>query len=270
MHHSCSLVSCIWYAWTKLFFFVCCSCCSGRVKSASKRLTWQFTHCMTHISATRLGYLQISRQNFHVKWLFKLPHVLPELRKGKQTALSIPMAEQCLFVFFLTEPRQIWATTNARFRNQNNYQRLLFLADIQECYEVTLQLNKEQAVVKDDSRADVWEVTFFYLLSFFKLLSIQYASAPPCCTAEFILLLCVYDPALAVEDLSTTWTFYFLLTSFPQCRLWSHCLVSNPGQQGSWSLLHPFPLQIPAAPRGLGHNPVVIEAGAEGECLRAT
>lgn len=86
----------------KVFFFVCCSCCSGRVKSASKRLTWQFTHCMTHISATRLGYLQISRQNFHVKWLFKLPHVLPELRKGKQTALSIPMAEQCLFlVFFL-------------------------------------------------------------------------------------------------------------------------------------------------------------------------
>lgn len=104
MHHSSSLVSCIWYAWTKsIYFFVCCSCCSGRVKSTSKRLTWQFTHCMTHISATRLGYLQISRQNFHVKWLFKLPHVLPELRKGRQTALSIPMAEQCLFLFFFLQ-----------------------------------------------------------------------------------------------------------------------------------------------------------------------
>lgn len=98
-----------------------------------------------------------------------------------------------VFVFFLTDPRRIWATTNARLRNQNNYQHFLFLADIQECYEVTLQLNKEQAVVKDDSRADVWEVTFFfYLLSFFKLLSIQYASAPPCCIAEFILLLSVF------------------------------------------------------------------------------
>nr|XP_046261542.1 disks large homolog 3 isoform X9 [Scatophagus argus] len=29
--------------------------------------------------------------------------------------------------------------------------------DIQECYEVTLQLNKEQTVVKDDSRRDAWE-----------------------------------------------------------------------------------------------------------------
>nr|XP_046261539.1 disks large homolog 3 isoform X6 [Scatophagus argus] len=31
------------------------------------------------------------------------------------------------------------------------------LLDIQECYEVTLQLNKEQTVVKDDSRRDAWE-----------------------------------------------------------------------------------------------------------------
>lgn len=68
-----------------------------------------------------------------------------------------------VFVFFLTDPRRIWATTNARLWNQNNYQHFLFLADIQECYEVTLQLNKEQAVVKDDSRADVWEVTFFFI-----------------------------------------------------------------------------------------------------------
>ncbi|XP_070769626.1 disks large homolog 3 isoform X1 [Enoplosus armatus] len=31
------------------------------------------------------------------------------------------------------------------------------LLDIQECYEVTLQLNKEQTVVKEDSRQDAWE-----------------------------------------------------------------------------------------------------------------
>uniref|UniRef100_A0A1A8BAM5 Discs, large homolog 3 n=1 Tax=Nothobranchius kadleci TaxID=1051664 RepID=A0A1A8BAM5_NOTKA len=31
------------------------------------------------------------------------------------------------------------------------------LLDIQECYEVTLQLNTEQTVVKEDSRQDVWE-----------------------------------------------------------------------------------------------------------------
>lgn len=30
--------------------------------------------------------------------------------------------------------------------------------DIQECYEVTLQLNAEQTVVKEDSGQDVWEV----------------------------------------------------------------------------------------------------------------
>ncbi|XP_028271283.1 disks large homolog 3 isoform X1 [Parambassis ranga] len=31
------------------------------------------------------------------------------------------------------------------------------LLDIQECYEVTLQLNKEQTVVKEDNRLDAWE-----------------------------------------------------------------------------------------------------------------
>ncbi|XP_041652934.1 disks large homolog 3 isoform X7 [Cheilinus undulatus] len=31
------------------------------------------------------------------------------------------------------------------------------LLDIQECYEVTLQLNKEQTVVKEDGRQDAWE-----------------------------------------------------------------------------------------------------------------
>ncbi|CAI5652507.1 unnamed protein product [Oreochromis niloticus] len=33
------------------------------------------------------------------------------------------------------------------------------LLDIQECYEVTLQLNTEQTVVKEDNRRDVWEAT---------------------------------------------------------------------------------------------------------------
>lgn len=37
-------------------------------------------------------------------------------------------------------------------------QVFFFLADIQECYEVTLQLNKEQTVVKEDSRQDALEV----------------------------------------------------------------------------------------------------------------
>lgn len=49
---------------------------------------------MTHISATRLEYLQISSPNFYVKRLFKLPHVLPELLNEKQTVLSSPMAEK--------------------------------------------------------------------------------------------------------------------------------------------------------------------------------
>lgn len=35
-----------------------------------------------------------------------------------------------------------------------------FLTDIQECYEVTLQLNTEQSVVKEDSTQDAWEVIF--------------------------------------------------------------------------------------------------------------
>ncbi|XP_030595771.1 disks large homolog 1-like [Archocentrus centrarchus] len=33
------------------------------------------------------------------------------------------------------------------------------LLDIQECYEVTLQLNTEQTVVKEDNRRDAWEPT---------------------------------------------------------------------------------------------------------------
>lgn len=37
---------------------------------------------------------------------------------------------------------------------------MFFLTDIQECYEVTLQLNTEQSVMKEDSRQDAWEVIF--------------------------------------------------------------------------------------------------------------
>lgn len=39
-----------------------------------------------------------------------------------------------------------------------------FFTDIQECYEVTLQLNEEQTVVKEDGEQDAWEVIFFFAL----------------------------------------------------------------------------------------------------------
>lgn len=44
--------------------------------------------------------------------------------------------------------------------NVCNYSR--FFTDIQECYEVTLQLNEEQTVVKENSEQDAWEVIFFF------------------------------------------------------------------------------------------------------------
>lgn len=39
-----------------------------------------------------------------------------------------------------------------------------FFTDIQECYEVTLQLNEEQTVAKEDGEQDAWEVIFFFAL----------------------------------------------------------------------------------------------------------
>lgn len=212
-----------------------CSCCSGRVKS--KRLTCQFTHRMTHISVTRLEYLQISRQNFHVKWLFKLPHVLPKLCKGKQIVPRIPMAEQCIVLFFfMTEPRQIWAAANVRLRNRNNQQPLLGLADIQECYEVTLQLNKEEAAVKNNSRADVWEVAFFFSPHLFKIIKHMLGLCLIAMQNAFFLALFM-TPCSSLGPCRLN--FLFPLTSFSQRRLRSHCLVSYPGQQGAWSLLSP-------------------------------
>lgn len=45
-------------------------------------------------------------------------------------------------------------------REKKNHYCFTFFppTDIQECYEVTLQLNAEQTVVKEDSGQDVWEV----------------------------------------------------------------------------------------------------------------
>lgn len=70
-----------------------------------------------------------------------------------------------------------WATTSMteRLQKQNNYPSLFFLADIQECYEVTLQLNKEQTVVKEDSRQDAWEVIFFPSPHYWAYVYIVYA-----------------------------------------------------------------------------------------------
>lgn len=141
-------------------------------------------------------------------------------RKTDYTHHSHGWATHC-FVFFWqslgrSEQQQTW---DCRIKIINIS---FFLADIQECYEVTLQLNKEQALVKDDSRADVWKVTIA-------------KCAPPSCA---------YDPAMTVENFSNSLgpchlNCLFPLTSLSQRRLWSHCRVSNPGQQGAWSLLHP-------------------------------
>lgn len=67
-----------------------------------------------------------------------------------------------------TEGKKKALTTNVFNYPSEEKNKLLivfiFLTDIQECYEVTLQLNKEQTVVKEDSRQDAWEVIFFSLL----------------------------------------------------------------------------------------------------------
>lgn len=55
-----------------------------------------------------------------------------------------------------------------------------FFTDIQECYEVTLQLNEEQTVVKEDSEQDAWEVIFFFTLPGICLMFTLYlAPLPP-------------------------------------------------------------------------------------------
>lgn len=60
---------------------------------------------------------------------------------------------------------------------KNAYYSFLFLADIQECYEVTLQLNTEQTVVKEDNRRDVWEVNFLLYIIYFKKISLMFTRA---------------------------------------------------------------------------------------------
>lgn len=84
---------------------------------------------------------------------------------------------------------KVWATTSMteRLQKQNNYPSLFFLADIQECYEVTLQLNKEQTVVKEDSRQDAWEVIFFLLYIIEHMLTLYMVSHMLSCIASGLL-----------------------------------------------------------------------------------
>lgn len=51
---------------------------------------------------------------------------------------------------------------------------LVFFTDIQECYEVTLQLNEEQTAAKEDNAQDAWEVIFFFTLASMCLMFTSY------------------------------------------------------------------------------------------------
>lgn len=56
-----------------------------------------------------------------------------------------------------------------------------FSTDIQECYEVTLQLNEEQTAAKEDGGQDAWEVIFFLTLPSICFVFTSYPAS--CCTA---------------------------------------------------------------------------------------
>lgn len=58
---------------------------------------------------------------------------------------------------------------------------LFFPTDIQECYEVTLQLNEEQTAAKEDGGQDAWEVIFFLTLPSICFMFTSYPAS--CCTA---------------------------------------------------------------------------------------
>lgn len=58
---------------------------------------------------------------------------------------------------------------------------LFFFTDIQECYEVTLQLNEEQTATKEDGGQDAWEVIFFLTLPSICFMFTSYLAS--CCTA---------------------------------------------------------------------------------------
>lgn len=103
---------------------------------------------------------------------------------------------------------------------------------------MTLQLNKEQVVVKDNRRADVWKVTFFFCSPLlFQMIKhmletrlVAFAkSAPPRCVCDPTLTVEVFSGSLGLCHLN----FLFPLTSLSQRRLRSRCRVSNPGQQGA-------------------------------------
>lgn len=64
---------------------------------------------------------------------------------------------------------------------------LFFFTDIQECYEVTLQLNEEQTAVKEDSVHDAWEVIFFFTLPSISLMFTSYP-VTGCATASRCLV----------------------------------------------------------------------------------
>lgn len=68
---------------------------------------------------------------------------------------------------------------------------LVFFTDIQECYEVTLQLNEEQTAAKEDVEQDAWEVIFFFTLASICLMFTSYpalgcAAAARCCMAASV------------------------------------------------------------------------------------
>lgn len=62
-----------------------------------------------------------------------------------------------------------------------------FFTDIQECYEVTLQLNEDQTAAKEDGVQDVWEVIFFFTLPSICLMFTSYP-APGCAAASRCLV----------------------------------------------------------------------------------
>lgn len=83
---------------------------------------------------------------------------------------------------------------------------LVFFKDIQECYEVTLQLNEEQTAVKEDGEQDAWEVIFFFALPgmclmFTLYLAPGHAVASRCLVAASVS--CHY-PRLSLFDMDAT------------------------------------------------------------------
>lgn len=122
------------------------------------------------------------RYNFHINRRLPPPRFHPVNHRGKQTSPDVPMIERWILLCnqssVLQTAEKLWTrkitTTDLKrcshvmfviiqVKKKKRSTLFFFLTDIQECYEVTLQLNKEQTVVKEDSRQDAWEVIFFTL-----------------------------------------------------------------------------------------------------------